>query len=102
MATIKKMKELTRLFREREISSTKRMFSSTSTGEGPSSRTSTSSEDDQSVETAMEASPTNEEYSTAVQEPSSRTSTSSEDDQSVETAMEASPTNEEYSTAVQE
>ncbi|KAH6938417.1 hypothetical protein HPB50_009159 [Hyalomma asiaticum] len=68
MATLKKMNELTRLFREREISSTKRMFSSTSTGEGPSSRTSTSSEDDQSVETAMEASPTNEEYSTAVQD----------------------------------
>ncbi|KAL1426840.1 hypothetical protein MTO96_017920 [Rhipicephalus appendiculatus] len=56
-----------RLFREHEISSTKGMLFSTSTGEGPF-RGSISSEGGQSVQTALDPTPTDEDYVTAVQD----------------------------------
>ncbi|XP_070394106.1 uncharacterized protein [Dermacentor albipictus] len=56
-----------RLFREHEMGSTKQMFVSTSTGEGRS-RASISLEDDQSAETALEPTPDDEDYATAVQD----------------------------------
>ncbi|KAH7961969.1 hypothetical protein HPB52_013795 [Rhipicephalus sanguineus] len=61
--------EAARLFREHEISSTTGKLFSTRTGERPfSGSIAGPSEDDQSIETALEPTPTYEDYITAVED----------------------------------